>query len=409
MRRSNRNIVVLILITSTVLSHSQIRQTATHSTCSNIVALTGSKVNCSNLTPAQEKEIARTATLVRKIFEKEIDPSKLDELIAKVTSLVESFQQPTMNIAPNGFAISGGTVINPTINNNTATRHYFCEGKAIINDPNKGSLMSITHDDGFYGDYVSMAKLDEAHNYTELLSFCTKLGISHPEWPTSILACAEANRGLANFEQAAADLREYQSKKDLLADASHPDSCDETEDALKGMLSLFITPDPGPATNSNVGNAPEKIFRPSALRFLNSLPMEFDSDKQAVIPLNFVTTGDQTIRALGLYHSETYGPSLTAAEERKKETEFWQLFDSYEAMHPSTVPLSAIPNSTATLEVQLGPDLSHEMSNLIAAKSEILVGVRLRDPESRKIIEETCIWFAPETSITHLCLGHNIP
>lgn len=70
-----------------VAQDRQIRQESIRSSCSNIVALAGSaNVNCSSLTPQQQKIIEEIPSLLKKILVNQLDPSlvmaKLDQLVS---------------------------------------------------------------------------------------------------------------------------------------------------------------------------------------------------------------------------------------------------------------------------------------------------------------------------------------
>jgi hypothetical protein len=93
-----------------------IKQESEKSTCSNIVALVGNiNLNCSKLTPAQKKALEDIPTILRMALKNQdyLDSIKkeLDEISQNPT------QTTTTNSAPGGFAVSGGTLINPQVNN----------------------------------------------------------------------------------------------------------------------------------------------------------------------------------------------------------------------------------------------------------------------------------------------------
>jgi hypothetical protein len=100
---------------------SNVHQTATRSTCSNIVALSGAKVDCSNLTPAQKKALENIPSILRMTFE---NKDYLDAIMKKLDEISKTESLPPQIVsAPNGIAIGGGTVTNPTVNNFAAPQH----------------------------------------------------------------------------------------------------------------------------------------------------------------------------------------------------------------------------------------------------------------------------------------------
>ena len=79
-------------------STPNVKQDVKNSSCSNIVALAGSvEVNCSSLTPAQQKLIASIPGMLHKIIADQLDPQvvmqKLDEIIANQKREAEEIGQ----------------------------------------------------------------------------------------------------------------------------------------------------------------------------------------------------------------------------------------------------------------------------------------------------------------------------
>lgn len=92
-----------------------VNQAASQSPCANIVALSGAKVDCSNLTPAQKKALESIPAILKATLE---DRSYFDAIMKKLSELSHNAMPPTVtNNAPGGFAVSGGTITNPTVNN----------------------------------------------------------------------------------------------------------------------------------------------------------------------------------------------------------------------------------------------------------------------------------------------------
>ena len=92
-----------------------VHQTATQSSCSNIVALSGAKVDCSNLTPEQRKSLADIPAIMKMALE---NKNYLDAILAKLNEFKE---QPSTVISapncPNGICPTAPNFGNQTVNN----------------------------------------------------------------------------------------------------------------------------------------------------------------------------------------------------------------------------------------------------------------------------------------------------
>src|SRR5664279_3403008 len=69
-----------------------VSQNATQSTCSNIVALSGARVNCSNLTPAQKKALADVPSILKMALENQ---GYLEAILAKLNEMPKD---PSVNV-----------------------------------------------------------------------------------------------------------------------------------------------------------------------------------------------------------------------------------------------------------------------------------------------------------------------
>ena len=132
-----------------------VRQTAKQSSCSNIVALAGAKVDCSNLTPAQKKALANIPSILKLAIENE---DYLDAILKKLDEMSASQPSVVINSAPGGFATSGGTLVNPQVNN-YGPRIPTLLGREIIEKDSRGVAYPATDDKGhpltnvrFYAD-----------------------------------------------------------------------------------------------------------------------------------------------------------------------------------------------------------------------------------------------------------------
>src|ERR1017187_709758 len=108
-----------LFLSVAVLSSGQVsptvKQIAKNSPCANIVALSGAKVDCSNLTPAQKKALDSIPSILKLAL---TDQDYLDAIMRKLDEISRVPMQPNAtNNAPGGFAVSGGTLINPQVTN----------------------------------------------------------------------------------------------------------------------------------------------------------------------------------------------------------------------------------------------------------------------------------------------------
>jgi hypothetical protein len=121
-----------------------VHQTASRSSCSNIVALSGAKVDCSHLTPAQKKAMENIPAILKMTIENQ---NYLDAIMQKLADM-SGPQQPAVNIAPGGFAVSGGTVVNPAVNNFAPQPHISWTQNQIEAKDGKGQtkiVLTVDH------------------------------------------------------------------------------------------------------------------------------------------------------------------------------------------------------------------------------------------------------------------------
>jgi len=118
-RSLNLALALAIVATAHAQTSPKVEQNSDKSTCSNIVALAGNvSVNCSNLTPEQQKLFGKIPTLLNRILANQANPKVLSDKLDEVLETLSRLNQPpTVNYAPGGFATSGGTLVNPQVNN----------------------------------------------------------------------------------------------------------------------------------------------------------------------------------------------------------------------------------------------------------------------------------------------------
>jgi hypothetical protein len=125
MFKPNINVLlVLSLVVATAYGQTKLKieQNSEKSSCSNIVTLAGNtNINCSSLTPEQKKLLDRIPVFLNRILANQGDPKvisdKLDEILEALSRINQAPVPPVTNYAPGGFATSGGTLVNPQINN----------------------------------------------------------------------------------------------------------------------------------------------------------------------------------------------------------------------------------------------------------------------------------------------------
>lgn len=121
MRRKNLRSAWIILLTIPALTQTTptVQQKAEKSACSNIVALTGNvDIKCSTLTPEQGKALIQIKMMLQKMLADKIDPNLIKQMDEKLDEIKRIASQPSIqNNAPNGIAVSGGTLINPQVTN----------------------------------------------------------------------------------------------------------------------------------------------------------------------------------------------------------------------------------------------------------------------------------------------------
>jgi len=89
--------------------------------------------------------------------------------------------------------------------------------------------------DGLYPDFKSMFGLGRNSDWNGLRMACEKELTDHPEWLTSYLFCADAERELGDKSKAKHYLEEFKSQK---GDAYKDSPCPYLEERLKYLLEV---------------------------------------------------------------------------------------------------------------------------------------------------------------------------
>jgi hypothetical protein len=120
MTRLDIRLVVLLFSIATLADRQttlSVKQKATNSPCANIVALSGAKINCANLTDAQKKAIANIPAILEMTL---TNQDYLEAIIAKLDAMKQANQSPPIINAPNcpgGICPTGTTFGNQTVIN----------------------------------------------------------------------------------------------------------------------------------------------------------------------------------------------------------------------------------------------------------------------------------------------------
>ena len=183
-------VIFLLAIEAMCQNPPTVTQEAKSSPCSNIVALAGDvKVNCSSLTPAQEKLIEGIPALLHKMLANQLDPNavmaKLDEILKAV-------------------------------NPNVAPKVYMCNGLWRSAGPGLTSggqpaMMSI-QSGGDTKALDQMIRLNKAGDYAGLLKACQSSIEDTPEWLTPRLFCGLAYLATNDKVKAREMLAEFDSR-----------------------------------------------------------------------------------------------------------------------------------------------------------------------------------------------------
>jgi hypothetical protein len=165
MRTTNLIIETALLLSVVGTASGQaapnVNQTATRSNCSNIVALSGAKVDCSHLTPEQSKALANIPAILKMAIENqsylEAIKAKMDEMSAQQTTTVVNAN------APHGIAIGGNNYGNPVVNNYGPPKYSMTDAQADI----------ITNAMRSYSG--SSIEIQCIGNHQDVLDYCVKL------------------------------------------------------------------------------------------------------------------------------------------------------------------------------------------------------------------------------------------
>ena len=98
MKRTRTAIELMLIVWFAAFAIGQtaptVHQTATRSSCSNIVALSGAKVDCSNLTPAQKKALENIPAILKMAL---ANQDYLDSIMAKLNEMSKAQAQSSSN------------------------------------------------------------------------------------------------------------------------------------------------------------------------------------------------------------------------------------------------------------------------------------------------------------------------
>ncbi len=199
-------IVIVLGSQSFCQTASSVTQDAKNSSCSNIIALAGDvKVDCSSLTPAQQKIIENIPAVLHKILKNHLDT---DAVMAKLDEILNA------------------------INPNLPVKTYYCEGDWKIIGPSASSSMMITTG-GDASNLKELVSLYNAEQFSNLLKTCLADVHSMPEWLTPRIFCGLAYVGLGDKAKAKEMLAEFDSNT---GPAYSDGTCKQASDELRRHL-----------------------------------------------------------------------------------------------------------------------------------------------------------------------------
>jgi hypothetical protein len=191
--------------------NQQIHQDAKHSSCSNIVALTGNvKVNCNTLTPAQLHAIEKIPSLVQQIIENKSDA---EAIMAKLDEILEH------------------------LNPNNPSKTYSCYGWRTDLQPGSGAQINLGHPESeqLTDRFEELMHLNNTQQYQKLLSECQAQMRTTPEWLTPRLFCGLAYVAVGDKTKAKQMLDEFDSKT---GPAYSEGECKRMEEYLRQRTAL---------------------------------------------------------------------------------------------------------------------------------------------------------------------------
>ena len=99
------------------------------------------------------------------------------------------------------------------VNPNVPKKTYTCKGGWTMEGPSATAMHQVNMDFGPDPAGEEMSKLNNAHQYKELLQRCTSQIKAKPEWLTPRLFCALAYRAMADTAKAKEMLDVYDAEK----------------------------------------------------------------------------------------------------------------------------------------------------------------------------------------------------
>jgi hypothetical protein len=144
------------------------------------------KIDCASLTPAQQKIIESIPSLLRNIIAHQ---READAVLARLDECLKA------------------------VNPNLPKKTYMCKGGWTMEGPSATTMHQMNADFGPDPSMGEMIKLNNAHQYKELLQLCTSQIESKPEWLTPRLFCALAYGAMADIAKAKDMLAIYDDRK----------------------------------------------------------------------------------------------------------------------------------------------------------------------------------------------------
>jgi hypothetical protein len=212
----------ILLSIATTLAHGQgtltAQQKADFATCSNIVALAGDiNINCSSLTPEQEKLLKKIPVLLNKIIVNQGDQKLIADKLDQMIDTLSHLSQPaptTVVSAPNGIAVAGGTVFSPTVINQDTNPYkpetvYAPDGDKTTKSTSHGAAEYVEQNRALVLVYEKFGDFERQGDWNGLLKLSEDTRKSDPDWFTLDFTSGYANVRLCHTEEAKTQLDKF--------------------------------------------------------------------------------------------------------------------------------------------------------------------------------------------------------
>jgi hypothetical protein len=209
-----------------------VHQTATRSFCSNIVALSGAKVDCSHLTPAQAKALGNIPAVLKTALENQV---YLEEILQKLNEI--STTPPPVVCKDNAncgvsTGQTGGITAGQIVNQEPA-RWYDWDGDFHSRQGNTFFAMGVE-----LSEFRQMVTFENNKDWKGLKESAEKAVSAYPGWPTPLFFLSYADYHLCEKDEALRNVRAFISQATLVDQFS--DSYDQPLRLAQGDLTAML-------------------------------------------------------------------------------------------------------------------------------------------------------------------------